>query len=949
MTVLPLIARLAAWIAPLAALATHAANAAPALDVGFATPPAEARPWVYWFWNNGAVTREGITADLESMQRVGIGGMILMDVLERHAPPKGDATFMSETWQELFTHAVSEAARLGLEITMTNGPGWCGSSGPWITPELSMQMLVFSETKVDGPTRFSGALPKPNASRRMQKDYLDSHLQVTDFYRDIAVLAIPPTKDGMFPRDQVINLTDKTDAAGKLTWDAPPGEWLILRLGHTTTGSSTRPPVLGGNGLECDKLSARAMDVHFDAMMKKLIDRVGPHAGKSLVGTHIDSWEVGYQDWTPEMLAEFRKRRGYDPLLFLPNMATGPPDPKAHRIHTKSGAPLWHVGGKELADRFRWDFWQTASELLAENNSGQLAARAREHGLRMSIEGYDLPFGDEATYAGVVDEPMCEFWTRTQPDQPIRMLEKCRQMASVGHVMGRRVIGAEAFTADALEQWKFHPAIIKSLGDHIFSLGINRFVIHRFAHQPWLDRAPGAVMGPWGLHYERTNTWWEMSTAWHNYLARCQFMLRQGLPVADLLYLRPQIPNQKHLQFDPPVPPGYQADDISAATLIERASVKDGRIVLPNGTNYRMLVLPKHNPTTPELLGKIRDLTTAGATILGTPPQASPSLAGYPDCDKNVRDLARAIWGDGEAKSPAGRSFGKGLVFQGQALPSVLPTLGTPPDFEADLPQLHWCHRVDGDTDLYFVANPANTAVSFNARFRVAGKSPEFWHPDTGKITPAQAFHSADGITRVPLTLDPAGSLFVVFRNGSVARHPDERVQPPSQLPSPLEVTGSWELHFPPKLGAPASVTLPQLGCWTKHSDPGVRHFSGTATYHKTLDVPNAFIESKQPLSLDLGEVQVMARVKLNGHDLGILWKPPYRTDVTANLKPGKNTLEISVVNLWPNRMIGDAALPEDQRISRCAWQPFQPNSPLLVSGLLGPVRIVATKKPFDL
>ena len=1057
----------------LAAKADKADSSTPAsLDQSFVTPPAEARPWVYWFWNNGAVTREGITADLESMARVGIGGMILMDVLERHAPPKGDATFMSETWQELFTHAVSEAARLGLEITMTNGPGWCGSSGPWITPELSMQMLVFSETKVDGSTRFSGLLPKPDPSRRLDKDYLDSHLEVADFYRDIAVLAFPCTKDGTFPRDQVIDLTDKTDATGKLTWSAPPGEWIILRLGHTTTGSSTRPPVLGGNGLECDKLSARAMDVHFDAMMKKLIKRVGTHAGKSLIGTHIDSWEVGYQDWTPDMRSEFQKRRGYDPLLFLPNLVTGPPDPKSHRIHHKSGKPLWHVGGKDLADRFRWDFWQTVSELLAENNSGRLAARAQEHGLRMSIEGYDLPFGDEAAYAGAVDEPMCEFWTRTQPDKPIRMLEKCRQMASVGHVMGCRVIGAEAFTADAHEQWKFHPAIIKSLGDYIFSLGINRFVIHRFAHQPWLDRAPGAVMGPWGLHYERTNTWWEMSTAWHTYLARCQFMLRQGLPVADLLYLRPHIPNQNHLQFDPPVPTGYQADDISAGTLMARASVKDGRIVLPNGTSYRMLVLPKITPTTSEMLEKIRDLVAAGATILGAPPKESPSLAGYPDCDDKVCAIAGEVWGDGTAKTPAGHSFGKGRVFQDQPLPRVLAALDTAPDFRADLPRLNWCHRVDGDTDLYFIANPADTVVSFNAQFRVAGKSPEFWHPDTGRITPATAYQSAGGITRLPITLDPSGSVFVVFRKPSAGTNPVVRIErdgkdlfprldqqdagrdtaaivilratygvpgdakrtldvtmkiqslvdagqttidvaslakerDPAHLvvktlhidysvgdksltasgkdtqivnlvrpggpvvvnltrgeflnpgtyrithadghtnditfkpPQPLEITGSWELRFPPKRGALDSVTLPVLACLTKHSDPGVRYFSGTATYHKTFDVPATFLQSGQTIAIELGDVQVMARVILNGYDLGILWKSPYLVNVGNHLKAGANTLEIAVANLWPNRMIGDAALPEAHRVSWSAWQPFTPKSPLLPSGLLGPVRLL--------
>ena len=518
------------------------------LSEQFARPPDSARPWLYWFWNNGNVTKAGITADFEAMKRAGIGGVIIMDVVERFAPPPGTADFMNAEWQELFCFAVSEAHRLGLEINMTNGPGWCGSGGPWITPELSMQMLVSTNLAVEGPTNLSLVLPKPETASARGHDGFNSTVKFEDFYRDIALLAIPQTADGVVAPDAVMNLTAKLDGDGKLNWEVPAGKWIIQRIGHTTTGSSTRPPVKGGNGLECDKLSAEAMGVHFTNMIGKLISEVGPLAGPTFSATHIDSWEVGSQNWTPKFREEFQKRRGYDPTPFLPDVIGG-------KIQ---------IGDAATASRFQWDFQQTISELLAENYVGRLEELAHEHGLRLTLEGYDLPFGDEATYTQRADEPMTEFWATGGSQN----LTKGRQMASVAHIMGKNIVGAEAFTSGDTEQWKFHPATIKALGDYEFSQGINRFVIHRYAHQPYLDRFPGVTMGPWGLHYERTQTWWEMSGAWHEYLSRCQYMLRQGRFIADLCYLRPQLPDQTYFTPAPDVPAGYKFDECSAEALI---------------------------------------------------------------------------------------------------------------------------------------------------------------------------------------------------------------------------------------------------------------------------------------------------------------------------------------------------------------------------------------------
>ena len=1163
------------------------------LSSQFASPPASARPWVYWFWNNGNVTKAGITADLEAMKRAGIGGVIIMDVVERFAPPPGTADFMNAEWQELFRFAVSEAHRLGLEINMTNGPGWCGSSGPWITPELSMQMLVSTNLGVDGPRLFSGILPQPDTDSHRAHDGFSSTVKFVDFYKDIAVLAFPEMTNGVVAPETVLNLTSNVDANGTLNWQVPDGKWIIERIGHTTTGSSTRPPVKGGNGLECDKLSREAMDVHFTNMMRKLIESVGPLAGSTLTATHIDSWESGSQNWTPEFREEFQKRRGYDPTPFLPN------------VLGDQGVRCT-IGDAAVAERFRWDFRQTISELLAENYVGRLEQLAHEHGLRLTLEGYDLPFGDEATYTQRADEPMTEFWATGASQN----LTKGRQMASVAHIMGRNIVGAEAFTSGDSEQWKFHPATIKALGDNEFSQGVNRFVIHRYAHQPYLNRFPGSTMGPWGLHYERTQTWWEMSGAWHEYLTRCQFMLRQGMFVADLCYLRPELPYQTYFTPVPEVPVGYKFDECSTEALIARMSVKDGRLVLPDGMSYRLLVLPENSTLmTPALVGKIKQLVEAGATVYGPQPTASPSLTDFPKCDEEVSRQAAEVWGDCDGTTVTEHAFGKGRVVWGPPLSSVLAQLQTSADFVSSV-KLNWIHRQVGDTEVYFVANGTAAAVEALCQFRVKGLRPELWNPETGETTPMTAYQVNGADISVALRFEASGSVFVVFRpqakpfdsvvnftlngqpvvpltkppaiefqkatygvpgdaartrdvianlqtmlargefgfqvaqlaqdddpaNGTVktldleytsdgqpftvsAQDPDSinlnpeitfttgvggvrgltgeyftnmdlsgepalvrtdgglnfewNSGPPAKempannwsarwtstltalksgeytfclyaddgcrlfiddknvidhwildtgnnahtgkinliagehhqfrveyfqaggnddihlswlvpaanrpaevrcdtagrleivasqpghyeittasgerrqvkvkkVPAPLEIIGPWDVRFPPNWGAPGQINLDCLSSLSDSTNAGVRYFSGTATYTKNFDwVPAA--KSRRQRSetwLDLGEVQVMAQVELNGHDLGILWKPPFRVNVTGALQAGTNALEIRVADLWPNRMIGDAALPVAERFTWSSYEPFTKDSPLLKSGLLGPVKL---------
>lgn len=679
----------------------------------FVAPPDAARPWVYWYFMDGHLTRAGMDADLQSMKQAGIGGGIFLEVGLDIAP--GPVEFMSEPWQELLGHAFSQADALGLQLALAAGPGWCGAGGPWITPDHSMQNLVAAKLVVQGPAAFDAVLPQPQPRAPFfGVDTLSPDLLKAwkEFYRDEFVLAFPTPAAGasiddldekalytrgsyssqipgpytqrpwvrpFLPSDasyaplpaercvdarRVVDLTGKLSADGRLAWTVPPGSWTILRFGRTLTGQTTRPAPKPGLGLETDKFSAAAMDAHFDAYIASLLRKTGApqHAGRGLVALHFDSWEMSSQNWSPRFREEFTRRRGYDPLTFLPSF-TG-----------------LVVDTPEVSERFLWDVRQTAQELVCENQARRLRTRGQQYGLILSLEPYDLNPASDLDLGATADIPAAEFWTRT-PDCPPTDFSLA-EAVSVGHTQGRKIIAAEAFTATPNENGRQHPATMKAQGDWAFCQGINRFVIHRYQSQPWLDRFPGMTMGVseavpkhpgtyvggnYGVHWERTQTWWDFVSAYHLYLTRCQHMLRRGLSVADVLYLTPEgAPNvffPPRSAFRPGILAdrrGYNFDGCSPETLIARAAVKDGRIVFPDGMSYRLLVLPRFQTMTPRLLAKVIDLVEAGGTIVGAPPDKSPSLSSYPECDHQVRELAARLWPSGEMLPE--RRIGQGRV-----------------------------------------------------------------------------------------------------------------------------------------------------------------------------------------------------------------------------------------------------------------------------------------------
>ncbi len=1097
------------------------------LTARFQNPPDSAKPWVYSFWVNGNMTREGITADLEALHRVGIGGAVLMEI--DSFIPAGPVRFFSPEWRALWQHAMKEATRLGITISMNNDAGWMGSGGPWVAPELSMQMTVSSEMRVTGGKRISVVLPQPKTNE--------------GFYRDIAVLAFPTPRDeaarmlaaqpkitvdgrpldaakladgntataeelpqhaagqawvvniefpqvftaraltvaldrplsaahgviewsedgrayklvrefdarwplatlnfpavtarhyrvrfmqdGRTPatlplaelelnggariealtgkaayvaetslpastpagseiaRGAVIDISTHMNAAGQLNWDAPRGEWSVLRIGHTSTGKRNHPAPKDGIGLECDKLSKAALDLHFNALMTKLIGDERAVGATAMKFAHIDSWESGSQNWSAAFREEFRRRRGYDLTPYLPVLLG--------RV----------VDGPEQSERFLWDMRRTVADLITDNYAEHFRELSHKSGVQFSLEGYGAALLDELAYTGRADLPITEFWMGVPAGGGVKTT------ASAAHTYGKSVVAAEAFTSRApAGRWQNHPYRLKPLGDEMFTRGVNRFIFHRFISQPWLNRPPGMSMGPYGVEFDRTATWWEQSKAYITYLTRCQYLLQQGRFVADVAYLDGEnVGRDFQAPLDVHLPEGYDFDVVSSE-LLDQMTVRDGRLALPSGMTYRVLALPAGNAMRVERLRKIRSLVEAGATVVGAPPVASPSLADYGAGDAEIRRITKEMWGECDGVNRVENRFGRGRVVWGKPVETLLAG----PDFTALGGHAHYIHRTVEGREVYFVASADSDAKTLLCTFRVAGMRPALWWPDSGRMERIGVYERQAGVTRVPIRLDPYGSVFVVFEKDegddpvvSVTRNHvelsglgatsvtdmdralngvrvgDSKLEATvagayealtasgkrwravvDELPAAVEIAGPWTLSFPAGWGAPPQVTLDRLISWPEHADNGVRYFSGTATYRRAISIPAGMLGAGRALYLDLGRVAVIAEVKLNGKDLGILWKPPFRVEITDAAQAGDNTLEVRVTNLWPNRLIGDEQLPADMewagprlvkwpewllagrpsptgRFTAITRRHWNKDDPLMESGLLGPVRL---------
>ncbi len=810
------------------------------LEQIFERPPEAAKPRVLWMWMGRHVSREGITRDLEALRDAGFGGTTLFSLSDMPTTWSADiggsarpeVVTWSEPWWSLVRHAAAESERLGMDFGMHNCAGYATSGGPWVTPEQSMQQVCWSETRVSGPQRVSAAIARPQVDPRsvMLWPIFNSDLAKgeypeiparRDFYRDIAVLAMPA--DGTVAKDKVIDLSNKLGADGQLDWEVPAGEWVIYRFGHTTMGAMQFPAQWHANGLECDKMNPEAVEAHLKHVTGEIHKHLGRYVGSAFTHLHFDSYEEQQATWTPRMREEFARRRGYDPTPFLPVLA--------NRM----------IDGGAGTERFKADMQRTIYDLYRDAYFGTVSRVLKEAGLAFMCE----PYGGSwvmGEVAPLVDRVTAEFWS----DSGQFRSHATEATIAAARRAGRNIIEAEAFTSmPEHSMWTEYPGMLKAAGDIAFCEGINRFVVHRFTHQPWDARhKPGYTMGQWGTHMDRTQTWWEPGKEMVRYWQRCQALLQWGAHV-----------NQ---------PDAF-------------------KVVSPDAS-----------------AGK------------------QPPLA------------------------------------------------------------LRWIQRGSGDAQVFFVANPDRAAGgAVVGSFAVANRRPELWNPVTGERRLLTEFKEADGRTMVPLEFAPAQSWFVVFRNPrSAVKDGAADNFPP--LVEMATLSGPWTVAFDPAWGGPANaVRFDALGDWTKRPEPGVRYYSGTAVYQKTFGFPqDAVADDRGPVFLDLGVVNHIARVKLNGRDLGVVWTAPWRVDVSRAIRKSRNLLEIEVTNVWANRLIGDEQEPADcewyplpgednrwchgvplkelpawfrngeprpssGRFCFTTWNYFNKDSPLVSSGLLGPVRLL--------
>jgi hypothetical protein len=951
---------LAALVAPIIS-----APGRDALEAGFADPPAEARLRCYWWWLNGHTTEAAITRDLEEMKAKGYGGALLVDAggAEQQgngAVPAGPM-FGTPEWRALYRHALSEADRLGLEISLNILSGW-NLGGPMVKPEQASKLLTLSRTAVEGPADFHGTLPQP--PRR------------NGFYRDIAALAyplahgtgLPGAAGATHPRHPIRQLAMKSAAVelgmsmppsaplledfpaepgeedahisevrdltplmapdGSLAWSVPAGTWEILRVGYTDSGAKVSTSSGAWQGLAIDYMDRDALESYWRENVDPLLADARPYLGRALRYLVTDSWELGGTNWTGRFREEFRQRRGYDPLPYLPVVAG--------RI----------LDSRETSNRFLTDLRRTVADLIVSQHYAVFAELAARSGLGIHPESggpHGAPI-DALETLGAGAFPQTEFWARsathrTRDDERFFVKEG----SSVAHTYGKTLAAAEGMTSIG-PQWE--ESIwddLKPTFDQAACEGLNRLIWHTFTSSPKEMGLPGQEYFA-GTHLNPNVTWWNQAGAFLSYVNRSDFLLQQGRPVSDVLYYYgDQVPNFARVKSSDPanVLPGYDYDVADTSVLTTRLGARDGRIVLPDGVSYRLLVLPDLAGIAPAALRAIRKVVSDGAVVLGTRPRRALGLRG----DEGVASLAAELWGDCAPGKP--HRFGKGTVYCGESTRSVLATLGTAPDFEyrADGEgQMDYVHRDAAGADLYFIRNTQPRALFAEVTLRTRGKTPELWHPDTGRTEEEPVFDfTPDGRTRLPLWLEPNGSIFVVLRHPT-GRHfeqlaKDGKVLFPREnsaaapvavrieagaaelaadepgrytlketggaartavIPAPesAAIAGPWTVRFTPGWGAPASVSFDRLQSWTENADAGIRFYSGTATYSARFFLKAGQLAGGRTLSLDLGGVRELAQVRVNGKDLGILWKRPFRVSIERAAKAGWNDLQVEVTNL---------------------------------------------------
>jgi alpha-L-rhamnosidase/Glycosyl hydrolases family 2, sugar binding domain len=1057
----------------------HAQNLS---ETEFKNPSNQYRPRTWMHAMSANMSKEGLTKDLESMKAVGIGGLLLFNITQ--GIPNGRIVYNSTEHHAMITHAAKEAERLGLSFGVHNCDGWSSSGGPWVTPDMSMKMLVFTEQVVKGGGKTTIQLAKPTVRAGLYRDVavlaypslpseisdvdnaptvtasdknfetavvndqnleLESSLKpapkekawiqfeygkphtVRSFFalhnsrNAVFELAISddginfsepavlkkvrtgkgewgqslhftpktarffriyanetakikelklsatlapnnllgrigmdraelndldpigtPTPDMVIDKNNIADLTNQFNTQhSTLETDLPAGNWTILRFGYTSTSAFNHPASSEGRGLEVDKFSRTAFKIHYDAFVKKVIDNSKKVAPNALQYIEIDSYEMGGQTWTDGLDHLFKAAKGYDLRAFLPLFAGR------------------FVESADASEAVLADFRDLTCQLMTDNYFGYFQELCHLDGLKTYIEPYGFGPVNDLEVGGKADMPMGEFWMN-------RNLTQVQSAISAGHIYGKNVISAESFTTEPSFNWKGHPALAKISGDKAWAAGINEFMFHRFAHQANSNVEPGMTMNRWGFHFDRTQTWWyNAGAAWFSYIARGSYLLRQGVPVADLLvFVGDVAPNSgvKENEFKPRLPDGLRFDVVNAEVLHKRILVKNGQMVLPEGTTYKVLVLKNSEKIKLQTLKRLHELAEQGVAIVGDKPVG---LLGYnisASDKKAFEQLTAAIWS-------------KPNVQAGFDWPTIVEKHQIEADFAIEgRNDINFMHRKMPDSDLYFFYNPDSVARIFKVKFRVTGKMPALWNAMDGSVTKLSTFTQNGSYSEGTILLNAEASAFVVFskNDGSLAAVKGNALEQVNSLP----ISGNWTVQFNEKQGYGGTVALPNLMDWKDHPLDSIRYFSGTAMYKKTFSLPKNHVRANHRLLLDLGKVNIVATVKLNGKNLGVSWMPPFELDITEAAKAGENQLEIEVTNQWSNRLIGEERFPatdgyqygndpfsvnhadfkmpewyvnnepqpKGQRTTFTTADFYKATDELMPSGLLGPVQVKVLK-----
>ncbi len=936
----------------------------------FAAPQKESGVNCWWWWLNGNVDKAAITRDLEAMRSRNFQGAMVFDAggynsRGYHRDIPAGPLFGSPEWIDMFVHALDEARRLDLEIGLNIQSGW-NLGGPIVPPEMAAKHLVFTQEVVNPGKNFPIQLAKP-ATR-------------WNFYQDIAVLAIPirgeqlkgefitdlelkagfdelggsapdcrflltnanPTGAEMFDeartisKSSVLDITEHLDQYGNLNWRPTYGRWTVLRMGYTCTDARVSTSSGAWKGKVVDYLKKEAFDFYWHEVVDPILARAGDHVGTTLTFLETDSWECGGMNWTDDFREEFENYRGYDPLLYLPIIAG------------------FVVDSVETSNRFLADFRKTLGDLVAHSHYARFQEYAHQYNMGIQPESagpHAGPFDGIKNY-GFSDIVMSEFWSPSphRPTPERRFFVK--QASSAAHIYGKKIVGAESFTTIGHhwndELWRDQ----KSAFDHEICAGLNRTYFHTFVCSPEEMGLPGQVYFA-GTHVNPQVTWWNQSGPFIDYLHRVQSVVQEGSFVADALYYYgDHVPNVFPNKHSDPAGalPGFDYD-VTDETIFLQLKVSEGKIEVPGGVQYRVVVLPDHKVLSLAVLKKIEELLKAGATVLGPKPEHMVSLVGGEAAQEIFSSLVTAIWG--QNPGPEGRrQYGQGTLVWGMNAREYLLSTGLSPDCELiganGEPRYDFIHYTIGGADVYFVSNQTPDTQKFQASFRVTGKQPELWDAVSGKTWPAQAFAQKRGMTTLPLILDPYGTAFVVFDRKIPDDQQGTHARNHLEYETFAELRGKWTVEFDTGWGGPARIEFPELLDWSQHSNPKIKYYSGEAMYRKSFSLDEDPIPGRK-VFIELGSVKDVgiAEIRLNGSDLGTVWTPPFRAEVPQGLLRKENELEIKVVNSWYNRVAGDDESPNARRFTSTNIN-FKVDRrgraideiPLEPSGLLGPVRL---------